>query len=56
MENEVVTIGFVGGFTLLTFMTVLTFLGLYINKPFPWEKDNDVFDKSDVKYKDGDNT
>jgi hypothetical protein len=54
MESEVVTIGWVGGFVLLTFMTVLTFLGMYINKPFPWEKR--LFDKDNVKYKDGDNT
>lgn len=24
--------------------------------PLPWEKKRDVFDKSDVEYRDGDNT
>lgn len=55
MEAEVVTISWIGGFVLCIFMMVFTFLGLHINKPFPWET-RKQFDKNDVKYKDGDNT
>ena len=55
MEAEVVTISWIGGFVLCTFMMVLTFLGLHINKPFPWET-RKQFDKNEVKYRDGDNT
>ena len=55
MEQEVVQIGAIGGFLLCVIMAALTFAGLHINKPFPWEK-RKQFDKDDVKYKDGDNT
>ena len=55
MEQEVVQIGAIGGFLLCVIMASLTFAGLHINKPFPWEK-RKQFDKDDVKYKDGDNT
>jgi len=55
MEQEVVQISAIGGFLLCVIMASLTFAGLHINKPFPWEK-RKQFDKDDVKYKDGDNT
>ena len=55
MEQEVVQIGAIGGFLLCVIMAALTFAGLHINKPFPWET-RKQFDKDDVKYKDGDNT
>jgi len=55
MEQEVVQISAIGGVLLCVIMASLTFAGLHINKPFPWEK-RKQFDKDDVKYKDGDNT
>jgi cell division protein FtsW (lipid II flippase) len=47
-------IGFFGGTILCIIMASMVFVGLHINKPFPWE--HKVFDKSDIKYRDGDNT
>jgi len=41
MEQEVVQISAIGGFLLCVIMISLTFAGLHINKPFPWEKRKD---------------
>ena len=32
------------GFVLCIIMISLTFVGLHINKPFPWERDEDEID------------
>ena len=47
-------IGFLGGVLLCLIMVSMVFVGLHINKPFPWERK--LFNKDDVKYQDGDNT
>ena len=39
---------------LCVIMFSMVFVGLHLNKPFPWERK--VFNKDDVKYQDGDNT
>lgn len=47
-------LGFFGGLLLSVIMFSMIFVGLHINKPFPWE--SKIFDKSKIKYRDGDNT
>lgn len=37
MEQEVVTISWIGGFVILSIMVGMAYVGLYLNKPFPWE-------------------
>ena len=49
-----IEIGFWGGMFLTLIMGGMIFVGLHINKPFPWE--HKIFDKSKIKYRDGDNT
>jgi hypothetical protein len=49
-------IGILGGTLLCVIMASMVFIGLHLNKPFPWERDRNIFDKSDIKYRDGDNT
>ena len=51
-------IGILGGTILCIIMFSMVFIGLHLNKPFPWEKESDrnIFDKSDIEYRDGDNT
>ena len=34
-------IGFLGGVLLCVIMASMVFVGLHINKPFPWEKDDE---------------
>jgi len=34
-------IGFLGGTLLCIIMASMVFVGLHINKPFPWEKEDD---------------
>jgi len=34
-------IGFLGGTLLMIIMFGMVFVGLHINKPFPWEKDDE---------------
>ena len=52
---------------MMTFMMLVTYMGCHISEekrqgkwiPLPWEKDGwgrKLFDKNDVKYRDGDNT
>lgn len=47
-------IGILGGIFLIIIMSSMVFVGLHINKPFPWE--NKSFDKSNIKNTNGDNT
>jgi hypothetical protein len=47
-------LGFLGGTLLCVIMFSMVFVGLHLNKPFPWERK--MFNKDDVKYQDGDNT
>tara|TARA_B100000212_G_scaffold261932_1_gene201771 strand:+ start:9450 stop:9608 length:159 start_codon:yes stop_codon:yes gene_type:complete len=50
-------IGTITGSILIVIMIGMAYVGLHINKPFPWEKDSrKTFDKSDIEYRDGDNT
>jgi hypothetical protein len=49
-----IELGFWGGMFLTLIMGGMIFVGLHINKPFPWE--HKIFDKSKIKYRDGDNT
>ena len=50
-------IGILGGTLLCIVMASMVFVGLHLKKPFPWEKGRrKLFDKSDLEYKDGDNT
>jgi hypothetical protein len=52
---------------MMAFMTWVAYMGCHISEekrkgewiPLPWEKDGwarNLFDKNDVKYRDGDNT
>jgi hypothetical protein len=38
METEVAQISSIAGFVLCVIMATLMYVGLHINKPFPWEK------------------
>ena len=50
-------IGFITGTILIIIMIGMAYVGIHINKPFPWEKEyRKTFDKSDIEYRDGDNT
>lgn len=50
-------IGFITGTILIIIMVGMAYVGIHINKPFPWEKEyRKTFDKSDIEYRDGDNT
>ena len=49
-------IGILGGTLLCIVMASMVFVGLHLKKPFPWEQGRKLFDKSDLEYKDGDNT
>ena len=50
-------IGTITGSILIVIMIGMAYVGLHINKPFPWERDSrKTFDKSDIEYRDGDNT
>ena len=40
MEQEVVTISWIGGFVILSIMLGMAFVGVHINKPFPWEDED----------------
>lgn len=41
METEVHQISTIAGFVLCVVMVTLVYVGLHINKPFPWEKRED---------------
>lgn len=41
METEVAQISSIAGLVLCVIMITLTYVGLHINKPFPWEKRRD---------------
>lgn len=44
METEVAQISSIAGFVLCIIMVSLMYIGLHINKPFPWEKSEDETD------------